>query len=603
MKANIKKRTLYLTLTVLMLVGLVFAPLLTVQAAVDPDAMPTEGQLHIHKVVYDQPAEGDPDPIINGDGTEISSLPGATPKENVKFNVIRILNEADVAENPSQKSSKEYWDQHHQDPAYSAVSGKTNSEGVYDTGILPAGRYLIFEVSDEEELPTTAMPVVLTIPMTTTDGTGWNSDVHIYTKDISVLGAARLYKHEGEIGKSKAMAGAKFDLYAVSGKEGEHDKAIETNIVTDDTGYTPVVSNLVKGDYYFIETSAPSGYVLNTTKHTFKITDTDHAYTPGGDIEPTKLISVGAPEDSRSVPNYKAPTITKTLTTNSTADVGEKNTWEITSDIPADIEHYKQYVITDEIDTKLDYVGNVTVKIGGTALNPAAYQIKTPQSNRGTFAVTLINSDFGGYLRAVTPGSKLVVTFDTKINQTATPGVNIPNSAKLTYNNGYVTNTATVPQVPFVATGARKFLKVNTSEQPLAGAKFVIYKTKDDQRLYLQQDSEKSAKWVENKIDATEFTSAADGTFQAFGLSYGDYYLKETKAPMGYNLLPKDVEFMIDAKSNEDENVITVQNSNRPTIPVTGGIGTLIFFIAGGIIMTIVVVTSRKKKKSESEAK
>lgn len=605
MKTSRKRKIISIGVSVLLIVCLVCAPLLSV-GAVDGNVFPKEGELHIHKVTFDTPQPGDPDPVIKGDGTEISSIPGGTPVDNVKFNVIMIKNESDVVENPTQKDALAYWTAHKDDSTYNPKSGKTNQFGVYDTGKIPTGRYLIFEVENDDTLPAHAMPLVITIPRTTEDGTGWNSDIHVYTKDVSILGAARLYKHKGEEGKSAPLAGAKFNLYSTGngedGGEGEEHKdvAIETNIVTDDSGYTPVISNLVKGRYYFVEAGAPDGYLLNAKKYYFDVGDTNHAYTPGGEIDPVKVINVGDSTDSASVPNYLAPTISKELTTKSTADVGEANTWTITSDIPANIQEYTYYEIKDKIDPNLDYLGNINVTINGNALNPAAYQVKTPQTNNGELSITLISSSFSGYLRAVTPSSKLVVKFDTAINNKAVPAVDIPNTAYLSFNNSYIEGSVNTPQKPYVTTGGRKFMKTNTSSQPLADATFVMYKMKDTTKLYLHQDSAGKAKWVTEFSEATQFTSPRDGAFKVVGLSYGDYYLHELKAPKGYNLLKDDVHFTIDSKSYEDGSIITVMNSDMPTIPVTGGIGTIIFLIIGGTIMFIVLFSNRKKKQDQA---
>lgn len=605
-----KKSLPALLVSSLMLVGLLLPG--TVVSAEVP--VPTEGKLYIHKVHYNDPGEGQPSPTIRGNGMEIAleNLTGATPMEGVTFNVIEIKNVVDLGENPSQEEARRFYEGHESDPAYAKASGSTDENGVYITPTLPAARYLIYEVNVPDGAIQTAAPVVLTLPMMNPDGKSWNSNVHVYTKNIATLGAASLYKHKGEAGKTEPLAGAKFNLYYVgqgseqgySLGEEHRDMVIEADLLTGADGFTPTVSNLLPGKYYFLETSAPQGYLLNGHKYEFEITPADHAYNSSGDLVDSKIIKVGSLTDAtRSVPNYLAPTIDKKITTAPTADIGQVDTWEITSDIPKNITEYKQYVISDTIDKRLDYAGNLSVKINGVALNPGAYEVNVPTAHSNDLTVKLIDSDFGGALSQLVGATSLTITYDTKINKAAVPGEDIPNAATLAYNNRYVSNTVDSYHTPIVVTGGRQFMKVNTSKQPLADAEFKIYRLEGSVKKYAQQDSAMNVKWVDTKDEGTSFLSAASGAFEIRGIAYGDYYLEEVRAPKGYNLLTKDVLFVVDKTSYLKENHITIQNSNEPVIPVTGGIGTLIFFVIGGVLMVGSVLLLLKARKKETANK
>lgn len=121
------------------------------------------------------------------------------------------------------------------------------------------------------------------------------------------------------------------------------------------------------------------------------------------------------------------------------------------------------------------------------------------------------------------------------------------------------------------------------------------------------------------------------GKLSISGLDVGDYILKETKAPAGYNLLSQPKEFTItDAKDNdaapeapeEDKNTpdgiidnknagdnnstgyisFDVINTQGFTLPTTGGMGTVLFTAGGvvlmgaGLVLLVVFLRRRRAK-------
>lgn len=126
----------------------------------------------------------------------------------------------------------------------------------------------------------------------------------------------------------------------------------------------------------------------------------------------------------------------------------------------------------------------------------------------------------------------------------------------------------------------------------------------------------------ENEATVVKLTSNKMGQFAIDGLKDGNYNLKEIKAPEGYAKLTKEVPFTVSANSWESEGDIEfnkdtdgqakengfallnkdgnkgsaqkVVNKNL-TIPQTGGIGSLIFIVAGLAIMTVAFVAMKKR--------
>ncbi|MGT2729051.1 SpaA isopeptide-forming pilin-related protein [Streptococcus phocae subsp. salmonis] len=109
--------------------------------------------------------------------------------------------------------------------------------------------------------------------------------------------------------------------------------------------------------------------------------------------------------------------------------------------------------------------------------------------------------------------------------------------------------------------------------------------------------------WIDkdkiNSVKPLEFISDNEGQFEVRGLEYGKYELEEVKAPTGYAQLTKTEPFEIKEgsyKGSEKEINYKVRNPNKKlyaqqiknrkiTIPQTGGIGTVIFTVAGLAIM------------------
>ena len=100
-----------------------------------------------------------------------------------------------------------------------------------------------------------------------------------------------------------------------------------------------------------------------------------------------------------------------------------------------------------------------------------------------------------------------------------------------------------------------------------------------------------------------------------------DYYLYETKAPAGYNLMSEPVHFVISASyaadgSNYTSVTVTVGaaaasdtlganvvNKSGSTLPETGGIGTTIFYVLGSLLVVgagVVLITRKRMGKSEN---
>jgi len=347
---------------------------------------------------------------------------------------------------------------------------------------------------------------------------------------------------------------------------------------------------------------------------------TGHNYTVT--VHPKNTVEVG-PEIRKDV--------TQIDRDEDTFDVNENHTWIIRSDIPAGIANAVKYVISDDMDYRLTLKNNFVVKVGmktdrageeSVTLIPGTdYTVDTVKAvdaeNRAIDSFTVSLTPAG--MAAVANGApvktdyEIRVYFDAIIDSDALLGVEIPNQAELQYINetGIVYDAES--DVPKVYTGGTGILKLDSAtETALKDASFKIARDAtnaeiaDGQSVALTvAEEEKQVVFVTFYADEAltnpvqEYTTGEDGKILMYGLAYGTYYILETKAPSGYNLLTEPVTVEIDADSHLEEEIATVYNT-KFLLPETGGIGTGIFtafgvlFIGGAFVLSLCCL--RKKE-------
>lgn len=312
--------------------------------------------------------------------------------------------------------------------------------------------------------------------------------------------------------------------------------------------------------------------------------------------------------------NVSGITVTKTVADNK---VGTQKNAEYTltaSTAGSTTNKVGTYAIVDNMDNALSLIDN-TVEVyfvKDSVETPAedgdftvesnyAYKDATGIDATATFAVVATD--------ALLQGDKfynydtIKVTFSAKVNADIADKVttDLPNTDGLYYGNEgnftYKPGNNTVN----VATAGLDVTKVdgNTTSTKLAGAEFTLYK----------DSACTEAITVEGvTVKATTTTNGNDkfyyGKHEFYFTPGVDYFVKETKAPAGYNI--NSTIFKVTAVAKAYTAVGTVENGAATvvkdypvTVPQTGGMGTMMFYVGGAALIAcagvLLFVLKRKK--------
>ena len=266
----------------------------------------------------------------------------------------------------------------------------------------------------------------------------------------------------------------------------------------------------------------------------------------------------------------------------------------------------KNYVLHDKMSDGLTFdAGSVEVKIGDRTLTPGSdYTLIANPKDGCTFEI-------GFKENVLKPNDVVIVTYSATLNEKAViyPEPNT-NETKLVYGEGSETTWDETKTFTYQF----DLVKTKTDKTVLDGAEFKLYDAKTDGNEIALIDEGKGVYRVATvaEKDADGFVSATikAGKVTIKGLDSGTYYLEETKAPAGYNVLAERVEVKIDhanltATVEGDTYVsggVQVINQTGAELPSTGGIGTTIFYVVGGLLVVaagVLLVTRKRMSKSE----
>lgn len=304
-------------------------------------------------------------------------------------------------------------------------------------------------------------------------------------------------------------------------------------------------------------------------------------------------------------------------------DIGDDVPFQLKATVASDFANYKNgYKLTfhDKESAGLTFnAGSVEVYVGENSTTPidaSNYTVVTEGLTDGcTFEVHFEDLT---KVAGVSANTVIRVEYTSTLNEHAVIGeAGNPNTSHITYTNNpndtqAGENGKTPDDTVIVFTYKVVVNKVDQNNNPLAGAKFTLYKKNAEGEYVALKELEAVAVKGEEGETVISYTASFEG------LDAGEYKLSETVTPAGYNTVA-DIEFTITATHSTEAaapklltldggdlftgEVTTgtltteVENKAGTTLPETGGIGTTLFYVIGGILVAgagILLITKRR---------
>lgn len=615
------------------------------------------GSITIHKYEYNE-SGGE---AGTGETTDVNKVPrDAKALEGAGFTIYKVADIDDLAKyynaNPESLPSVDDYLTDGEINASKVLETKsevkTDNAGIAKFDNLALGFYVVVETTTPDKVTTPVKPFIVSVPMTTKDGDNWLYDVHVYPKNKTTYGGVTLEK-TGKDGTK--LEGVTFILQKQNGSSWvnvtkNENTGDDLNLKTDKDGRI-TVEGLSQGKYRFIETDrgTNNGYIMDgATVYEFTVT-ADGKIVYDGKTENNIIITVKneKPDMTKQVKerdkdNWKQDPVAD-------YNVGDMVPYKITIDVPSNITNLKEFTLTDT-PTNLDDK-EVSLQCEGSDVDLNAYSV-AKEGEHG-FKITFTTENMASYA-----GKQIVVTYNAELLGGAVTTINgNQNTAKLEYSNKILPgqddkDNPNRPENPDIKPGKDsiedsavvytfKLQILKKAEKadgtPLQDVEFDLYKEVSKETINaitgakaknVGLDSEKY--WL--KINTDPLKTDENGEVSQSGLANGTYYLVETKTNKNYNLLKEPVkvelnivyttttktewvtdengvktlvkneitktEFKEGSDTSTGTHTETIINKQGFELPITGGMGTVLFSIAGFALMAgaaFVLLKGRRK--------
>ena len=425
-------------------------------------------------------------------------------------------------------------------------------------------------------------------------------------------------------------------------------QAYTENIVTDADG------KVVDKSYYTISGLTPGYYLVK---------DMDNSLS--GEYDSYTKFILRVLKDETVTPKSSIPSVEKsindtidgTYTEHEDFDINDTAYYKWVGKLPSNLSDYESYFYKfyDTLPKGVEFVRFEQIYIEGhdgnvvhTFYNAEETGAVIPEGIIDTVEGKSVNLEFTDLLSlysSILNTHKIVVKYSARVTRDALIAEPMTNSVYVEFSNNPNDDGTGKGKTPEDVAHAFTF-QINVDKydaddktKKLEGAEFELYyeRTVNDKivKYYAQVITEEMIEkgeiingtavdaddlgvvygWTTDESKASVLDTDAKGAIAVRGLDEGIYYLKETKAPAGYNLMetpvkieiiPKytqtgdevsvTVNYKVDDKEQES-NTVGVRNSSGSTLPVTGGMGTVIFYVLGGALFVGAAVLLVVKKR------
>ena len=471
--------------------------------------------------------------------------------------------------------------------AFAAAEGKLDGGSITINDAVPGGIYKIYQLLYLESYD----------PDGGTDGNGayaykanssWDPWLKQQTQYVKIDSQGYVTWVDGAIAADFAKAALAYAESQGISADGQETAPAAASGNT----YSTVTFNSLKLGYYLADTSVGTLCSLNTTN-------------------PNAVI-----EEKNDV-----PTIEKEVQEDSTGTWGEENTAQIGDTIAFKTvitaqPGAEEYILHDEMSDGLT--------LDPDSIEAEADGISLTADDEFTVVISGLgdNCDFHvifdqDYLDTINAETIITVTYNAVLNGDAEISAD-PNTNKTKLNYGEDSRLETTWDETKTYSFYFDIVKTKTDNKLLDGAKFELYDAKEGgSRIPLVKNSDGTYRVATKEEQAVSgFVSAeieaANGRAAVKGLDADTtYWLEETQAPAGYNVLAERVEVAIADQNlsttltgdtwTDGDGGIHIVNETGALLPTTGGMGTTLFYIGGGALMAGAAVIFAIKKHKENE--